>query len=222
MMRRLSVICGMVILALVWSGLLTPVVGHSFTGHMTMHVGVVALAAPLIAAGLARSRLDPSARHPLLFAALAASLLEFAVVWGWHAPVLHAFARTSVLGLVLEQGSFLAVGLILWISCIGAAAQDGSRRAAGVFGLLFTSMHMTLLGALLALAPRPLYSHGMRDAYVWGMSAIEDQNLGGVVMLAVGGAVYLLGGLVLTARLVNAGPVETLQRRENGERCASS
>jgi putative membrane protein len=62
----------------------------------------------------------------------------------------------------------------------------------------------------------------MRDAYVWGMSAIEDQNLGGVVMLAVGGAVYLLGGLVLTARLVNAGPVETLQRRENGERCASS
>ncbi len=36
----------------------------------------------------------------------------------------------------------------------------------------------------------------------------RDQNMGGVVMLAVGGAVYLLGGLILMARL--------LERRARG------
>jgi putative membrane protein len=65
-------------------------------------------------------------------------------------------------------------------------------------------MHMTLLGALLALAPRSLYGHVHH--FPWGLTQVEDQNLGGVVMLALGGAVYLLGGLVLMARLLNAAP----------------
>ena len=207
-MRMLSLIAGIAILALVWGGPLPHLAGHSFTSHMIMHMGVVALAAPLIALGAAGSRLDPAPRHPMLFAALPASLLEFAVVWGWHAPALHEFARAGTPGLVLEQGSFLAVGLVLWLSCLGVGPSRG-RGAAGIFGLLFTSMHMTLLGALLALAPRPLYGHAMHGGHAFGMSAIEDQNMGGVVMLAVGGAVYLLGGLVLMARLLNAAPSES-------------
>jgi putative membrane protein len=39
-----------------------------------------------------------------------------------------------------------------------------------------------------------------------GWSALEDQNLGGVVMLAAGGAAYLIGGLALMVRVLNAAP----------------
>jgi putative membrane protein len=60
-------------------------------------------------------------------------------------------------------------------------------------------MHMTLLGALLALSPRPLYSH--MEGYS-ELTAIDDQNLGGAIMLLVGGLSYLLGGLWLTGRLL--------------------
>ena len=56
-------------------------------------------------------------------------------------------------------------------------------------------MHMTLLGALLALTPRPLYAHSTE-------AALEHQHLGGVIMLLVGGIVYLAGGLWLTAGLL--------------------
>lgn len=205
-MKKLALIAGLVALAFVWGGALAHLMPHSFTRHMVMHMGVVAIAAPLIAVAVTGTRFDPSPRFPILFAPLPASLWELAVVWGWHAPALHDFARASALGLVLEQGSFLAAGLLLWISCIGLR---GGGSAAGIFGLLFTSMHMTLLGALLALAPRPLYGHATHDAYSLGLSAIEDQNLGGVVMLAVGGAVYLLGGLVLMARLLNGAPAHS-------------
>jgi putative membrane protein len=60
-------------------------------------------------------------------------------------------------------------------------------------------MHMTLLGALLALAPRPLYAHG---AEYHGLTALEDQHLGGAIMLLVGGVSYIAGGLALTVRLL--------------------
>jgi putative membrane protein len=58
---------------------------------------------------------------------------------------------------------------------------------------------MTFLGALLALAPRPLYTHVAQFA---GLTQLEDQHLGGAIMLVVGGVSYLGGGLWLTASLV--------------------
>jgi putative membrane protein len=197
-MRTPPFVGGLAALVVAWSGL-AGYFAPPFTAHMIMHMLVVAVAPPLLALAVVDTRYDFSPRIPLLFAPLPASLLEFAAVWGWHAPALHAFARASTVGVILEQASFLAVGFTLWLACIG---ERGGGRAAGVFGLLFTSMHMTLLGALLALAPRALYGH-VHD--VSGMpSAVDDQNLGGVVMLAAGGAAYLIGGLILMARLLNA------------------
>ncbi|HXG67992.1 MAG TPA: cytochrome c oxidase assembly protein, partial [Blastocatellia bacterium] len=75
------------------------------------------------------------------------------------------------------------------------------RRAAGVVGLLLTSMHMTLLGALLALTPRPLYHHA---AGFSGLTPLEDQHLGGAIMLLVGGISYLAGGCGLTVGLLRS------------------
>ena len=68
-----------------------------------------------------------------------------------------------------------------------------------MIGLLLTSMHMTLLGALLALTPRPLYAHAEG---VFGLTSIDDQHLGGAIMLAVGGVSNLAGGLWLMAGLM--------------------
>ena len=56
---------------------------------------------------------------------------------------------------------------------------------------------MTLLGALFALAPRPLFQHAPDPASP--LSPLADQHLGGAIMLLVGGASYLAGGLWLTA-----------------------
>ena len=213
-MRKSPLLAGLIALALGWSGLASHF-APPFTAHMVMHMLVVAVAAPLLALAVADMQFDISLRVPLLFAPLTASLLEFAVVWGWHAPALHQFARGSGLGVGLEQASFVAAGFVLWLSCVGRRGG-----AAGILGLLFTSMHMTLLGALLALAPRPLYGDAIHG-YAIGMSALEDQNVGGVVMLAVGGAVYLFGGLVLMARLLNAAPTRSARTWRRGDPCAS-
>jgi putative membrane protein len=205
MMRTSLLATGLIVLAAAWLGPLPGLAPEAFAAHMTMHVLVVAVAAPLIALGLADTRADPVPRAPWLFAALPASLVEFLVIWGWHSPALHHLARHSAWGLATEQGSFLAVGLLLWLSAFGGgAAVRAGRAAAGILGLLLTSMHMTLLGALLTLAPRVLYPHG--ETALALLSPLEDQRLGGIIMLVGGGVAYLAGGLALMGGLLKERP----------------
>ncbi|TDX31669.1 putative membrane protein [Modicisalibacter xianhensis] len=178
----------------------------SFGGHMALHMLIVAGVAPLLAMGLAGSRLDPARKAPKLFSPLLASVLEFLVIWAWHAPSLHHASRQSMLVFALELASYLAVGLLLWCAAFGGPHQKAHGRAAtGIAGLLLTSMHMTLLGVLLALTDRPLYRHS--GSAPWALTPLQDQQIGGVIMLGVGGAVYLLGGLYLLAGLLRSTPV---------------
>lgn len=204
MTRAALPLAGLAILALAWSPLPAALAPGPFAAHMIRHMGVVAVAAPLLALGVAGSRLDPARRWRwAAFAAVPASLVELVVVWAWHFPALHRLAQQDATAGAVEQGSFLAAGLLVWTVCLGGGRAGGRRdgpglrqAAAGVLGLLLTSVHMTLLGALLALTPRPLYHAG-------GQAALDDQALGGVVMLLAGGVAYLAGGLALAARLLS-------------------
>jgi putative membrane protein len=209
--RPWLVAAGLLTLALAWLGPLPQLAPRFFSAHMTMHMAVVAVAAPLLALGLAGGRSDPALRAPAVFSALPASVLELVLVWTWHAPALHHMARTTTSGLIAEQGTFLAAGFLVWMSAVGGDAEGGGRRAgAGVVALLLTSMHMTLLGALIALAPRVLYGHAVDGA---SMDAqLAQQQLGGVIMLIAGGVSYLCGGVWLAARMLATRRGEALQR----------
>jgi putative membrane protein len=199
-MRIVPLVLGIVSLTLAWCSPALQFASTAFFAHMSVHMTVVAVAAPLIAAGISGSRWDPVRHVPWLFPPILASLLELGVVWLWHTPVLHTAARQNTAALVAEQGTFLLSGLVLWMAALGGDATfRGTRGASGIVALLLTAMHMTLLGALLALAPRSLYEH--RHGYS-GLSALEDQHLGGAIMLIVGGLSYLAGGLWLSFELL--------------------
>lgn len=194
--------------------------GLGMTGHMAAHMGAVAVSAPVLAFGLQDNACHPRAGgDPLAptvgqevhrlpqwipaFAGMAAggplfwAMLEFVVVWTWHLPALRDIADSSAFVTLAEQAIFLATGLALWRAAL-------AQPAAGGAALLLTSMHMTLLGALIGLAPRPLY--GMMAMHpLAGLDALADQQLGGVVMLLVGGASYCLGGLWLLGRVLRQG-----------------
>lgn len=202
-MKRLCLILGLVCLACIWLGPLLTAWRGSFAAHMLAHMGVVAVAAPLVGIGISDWWQSRDAGPAAIALPVGASVLELVVVWAWHVPLLRAAAETSAMVTAGEQASFFLAGLLLWVSCLGAVKTGGTAvRAAGVLGLLLTSIHMTLLGALLALSPRPLY--GAEDVTCFGLllDARQDQALGGVLMLLVGGAAYLTGGLVLLAKIL--------------------
>jgi putative membrane protein len=70
--------------------------------------------------------------------------------------------------------------------------------------MLLTTMHMTLLGVLVTLAPRNLFETSGFTCLGVTVDPLVDQQLGGVVMLLAGGLSYLLGGLFLLSRLLRA------------------
>jgi putative membrane protein len=209
-------IFGVAVLCIAWLGPWRELAETAFMPHMAMHVSVVAVAAPLMAAGLVGSRLYAIRMPPFLLAPVPASLVEFVVVWGWHFPALHHLARESTGAFVAEQASFLAAGLLLWCSALRRPKRS-DERGAGVLALLLTSMHMILLGTLLALAPRPLYHQQSPSA---GNALLADQQLGGMLMLAGGGVPYLLGALWLVWGLLHSPHSRESGPKSGGSRAA--
>jgi putative membrane protein len=199
-LRRASLIFGALTLAVAWT---VAAGAYGLTGHMIAHMAAVAVAAPLIAWGLAGTRADPATRWSSIVTPLPMSLVELLVVWGWHVPAARELASSSALGLAVEQAMFLAAGLLLWSACFGSIGSGaGIRRASGVAALLLTTMHMTLLGVLITLAPRTLFASSGFTCLGHVYAPLVDQQIGGVVMLVVGAGSYLLGGLALLSRLL--------------------
>lgn len=153
-----------------------------FPAHMLRHMGLVALAAPLMV--LALPEMSRRASPPVVLGAFA----EFTVVWIWHLPALHHAAQDHLTIRLTEQAMFLIAGWAVW-----ASALTAREPLLGAGGLFLTSLHMTMLGALLILAPVDLYagSHGHA-------ANLAGQQLGGMLMLAIGTPIYLLGGLMLS------------------------
>lgn len=201
MMRAWPLAIGLLLLAWLWLGPLAGMARRAFSPHMILHLGVMVVAAPLIVIGLLR--LFPETRAPRqpMLAGLAASALDFAVVWGWHAPALHEAAARWDRVFALQQLSFLMAGFVLWWICL--AARDGKARAAGALAMLFTSMHMAMLGVLLVLAPALLYAPQFCLG-AFGLDPLADQQLGGGLMALFGALPFVVGGAFIALRLAAA------------------
>jgi cytochrome c oxidase assembly factor CtaG len=68
-----------------------------------------------------------------------------------------------------------------------------------VLYLFTTSVHTTLLGALLAFSSTlwyPLYSS---STAAWGLTPLEDQQLAGLIMWVPAGLAYLIATLAIAA-----------------------
>lgn len=202
MMRALAMSAAGAIAAAIW---IEP--AQSFAGHMVSHMFIVVVIAPLIALGTSGTAIDPVTRAPRAFNAIVASVVELVAVWAWHVPALHEAARHGRVMFVAEQASFLCAGWYFWASIVGGREIGrAARRGIGVVALLLTFAHMTLLGVLLAVSPRALYTHGLSDS----AAAMADQQAGGIVMLVASAIAYVGAALWISHRMI-AAPIERKQ-----------
>jgi putative membrane protein len=185
-----SFLAGMLVLAALWLGPLPSLSQVAFSPHMMLHLGIVVVAAPLIAFGLAVHIPPMTDFGTALSRCLLALLFEMVAVWGWHVPLLHDTAAHNTSLFVLEQASFLVAGLAVWTAAFTARSRETAPAAA--IALFLTFMHMTMFGLVLTLAPILLYDPNFcRGAF--GLDRLQDQHLGGVLMAVGGGLPYLIG-----------------------------
>ena len=123
-MRPVALLAGLGLLALLWGGPLLgaePRVASRRTCWLTW--GWSRSPAPLLAIGIAGTRWDFSGVHAAA-APVPASVLEFAVVWGWHAPAMRRLAIASA----RRRGRGAGELPCRRGSCSGSAALAGGPR----------------------------------------------------------------------------------------------
>lgn len=188
-----------------------------FSVHMVEHELLMAAAAPLLVLGrpliaflwalpqparrdLGSLSRGQAVRRVWLFgtSAFVAWAIHAIALWIWHLPALFEAALASDLVHSLQHLCFLGAALLYWTSLLHRR-HDAEGRGVAVISLFATTLHSSILGALLTLgtvAWYPLY--GGRSA-AWGLTAIEDQQLAGLVMWVPGGLVYMVAALALAA-----------------------
>lgn len=185
-----------------------------FSAHMIQHELLVAVAAPLLVMSRPFVRavwaLPDRARHlvvtfsrlrsvhrtwELLCHPTIAWALHAAALWLWHLPGLYERTLGSDLAHGVQHASFLGTALLFWWSLVRVRV----RRGIGVVSLFTTTVHTGALGALIALAPSPWYAKYGETSAAWGLTALEDQQLAGIIMWMPAALVYTAAALWLAS-----------------------
>jgi putative membrane protein len=198
--------------------LVTPLHGMGevlFSAHMAQHELLMLVAAPLLVLGrplvpyvwgiparwrkpVSRPFMSPVIQR--LWRVATQPFHSFWIhgvsVWIWHLPLLYQASVRNDAVHALQHATFLLSALLFWWALLRAPR---SRQAYGtatlyVFG---TALHTSVLGAMLTFAPSVWYPVYEETTYAWGFSALEDQQLGGLIMWVPAGVLYTVAGLLL-------------------------
>ncbi len=171
-----------------------------FSARVGQHMLMTLIAAPLVVLGRPGEvfrRLWPyrmPIRLPLRDGALQA-LATFgfaATLWTWHLPKPYDLTLQSDIAYWIMHITIFGSALFLWHALFERLGGISAALLVG-FG---TTVQMSLLSALLTLASRPLFSSHLGTTWPWGLSPVEDQQLGGLIMWVPGGTLFTVIGVV--------------------------
>ncbi len=188
-----------------------------FSAHMVQHELLMIIAAPLLVLGrplavwvwafppesrslLGRFFHRPAWRVPwlALTTPFSAWVLHALALWLWHLPAWFETALANEFVHAIQHVCFLGTALLFWWSVLGVVTRRD--RGIALLSLFTTMVHTGALGALLALSMVVWYPIYRASAPVWGLTALQDQQLGGIVMWVPAGFVYVACALFLAGR----------------------
>ena len=195
--RSLATVGALTALVIAWIWPLDGMARDLFAAHMFQHLVVMNVAALLIAVVWQSMRRErdspPKLRRGELPLVTTAQLAAF---WIWHIPAVFATTHHSPILNGLMQISLFAAALLFW----RAIPRSRGRSAwPSIFALLATAKIFCLLGAILVFSRRALYP-AFGDPQAWELSALEDQQLAGLLMVSSCAVTYVAAAIALFAR----------------------
>ena len=162
--------------------------------HLLQNVALAEWAPLLLVLGIPTALAEKLARPTVVraltqpFVALPLWVATYAL---WHVPALYdaALRRPDSL-LALEHASYVVAGVLFWW-CVWQDAphmlSSGARAGYVVAAFVLSAP----LGLVLALVPRAIYDfYAAAPDRVFGLSRLEDQQLGGMTMAAEQSVVF--------------------------------
>jgi putative membrane protein len=182
-----------------------------FSAHMTQHLILILIAAPLLVLGrpllplvwaLPQSWRRRAGRWwtagPPARIALGAITLP-GVVWVahatalgfWHVPGPYGWALKNEWVHAIEHASFLLTGCLFWWVVFQPTGRRQLGYGAAVVYVSALGAVMGAFAAVLTFARAPWYLEHLHRTAAWGLSPLEDQQLAGLIMWIPASLVYL-------------------------------
>lgn len=216
-------------IALIALALLSPIdvlASQLFFMHMIQHLLLVMLAPPLLMlanpmpfllwglpSGLRRRagrvlssvlhRQSSSRRYLRAVTGPGVAWMLFVIfLIGWHDPNLYQAALRSDVVHDFEHLTFFGTAMLYWWHVVGAGPHIHKRfsRPARVMYVIAAIPPNMLTGIAIAFAGQVIYTYYLSVPRLWGMTALDDQTLAGVIMWVPGSMMYIIAVLILTAR----------------------
>ena len=164
--------------------------------HMLQHVFLTTIGPPLVLLGLPPGLLSPvfSSKKALkvarvLFHPVVAATLFIVNMWFWHVPPVYELALESITAHVAMHVAFMATGILFWWPVIQPAPEVGRvGEGARLLYLAATGMPMALLALMFFASGGVIYDYYDKPDPFWGIDPMDDQQIAGLIMGALGEA----------------------------------
>ena len=210
--RRISFSTGIALLLISLIGPVDTLSGQYFTMHMIQHLLLVLIVPPLLLLGapvvmvlrglpaflqrpvfvtVARNRVMRRITHTLLHSHVALGLF-LATLWLWHTPLLYSAAVDDEIVHVLEHTTFFWPAIFFWWNVVDSWPFRARLSAPGrLLYIFFATAGLKLVGVLITVSGRVLYTAYLLQREGTALSALDDQRIGGLIMW-MGGGLYML------------------------------
>lgn len=218
---------GLITLAIALVGPVDAFDDEAFFIHMTQHLIFLQIAAPLILLGrpvqtilrglsprqagkVTRAVLRPRVPRAILDT-ITNPIVAFFFFNGaliiWHFPRFYDAAQGETLTHNMEHLTFLVSALLYWWTLIDPVPRHHKLPTLWALASLFFSMIVSsALGAVLTLSSTIIYPYYLTIHHAWGLTAMTDQQLGGLIMWVVGGLIYTFILIGMVAKALNFDP----------------
>ena len=171
---------------------------YLFSAHMGQHLLLTLVFPPLLLYGTPAHVIRPLLRPRWVMAVgrvvtrpLAAAVLFSGPIVIWHAPALYEAALRHHNLHILQHLVFLTTAMIMWWPVLSPVPElPRAQHLVQMLYLFLLGIPMSVTGALITLSDSVLYPFYATAPRVSGLSPLDDQQIGGLLM-------WVLGGLML-------------------------
>ncbi|HSY82460.1 MAG TPA: cytochrome c oxidase assembly protein [Gemmatimonadaceae bacterium] len=171
-----------------------------FSAHMVQHLVLIFVVAPLLVAGTPGWMLRPALGFPgvgpvarWLTGPKQAFVIFNLMMIGWHLPGPYNLAMAVHPVHIVEHLMFLAAAVLMWWPFLSPLPELPRLAYPGQMLYCFLlSIPMSIVAIYITMAERILYPAYEAAPRVWGLSPLDDQKLGGLIMWIPGGIVFYI------------------------------
>jgi putative membrane protein len=171
---------------------------YLFSAHMVQHLLLTLVAPPLLIAGTPGWMLRPALGWPVVGTAArwltrpAHCFAIFNVVLaGWHLPPVYNLAMTYHGVHIVQHLTFIAAAVLMWWPILSPLPELPRLSYPAQMLYCFTlSIPMSVVSVYIAYADALLYTAYAAAPRIWGLTPMEDQLIGGLVMWIPGGLFF--------------------------------